>query len=103
MGMWFMANFLGNYLCGFIGTYWTRMPKTTFFFMLTGLAWTASILMLAVMVPLKKALGPEKNAGGDDPSKPLTEPDGTSDEHAIRTKSGIPAQADSASAKVSAA
>jgi POT family proton-dependent oligopeptide transporter len=103
MGMWFMANFLGNYLCGFIGTYWTKMPKTTFFFMLTGLAWTASLLMLAVMVPLKKALGPEKRAGGDDPPKPLTEPDGTADEHATRTKSGIPPRTDSASAKVSAA
>ena len=103
MGMWFMANFLGNYLCGYIGTYWTKMPKTMFFLMLTALAWTASALMLAVMVPLKKALGPEKKAGGDDPSKPLTEPDGTADEHATRTKSGIPPRPNDASAKVTAA
>jgi proton-dependent oligopeptide transporter, POT family len=56
MGVWYLAMFLGNYMQGYIGTYWSKMPKATFFFMLTGLAFAASVAMLAVMVPLKKAL-----------------------------------------------
>jgi hypothetical protein len=95
MGMWFISSFVGNYLQGYLGTYWSKMPKTTFFFMLTGLAWAASAMMLAVMVPLKKALGPENKAGGDDPAKSstepaTTEPEATEDEHRTVTKSGIP-------------
>jgi POT family proton-dependent oligopeptide transporter len=69
MGTWFMANFLGNYLQGYVGTYWSKMPKSTFFFMLTGLAWGAAAAMLAVMVPLKKALNEgaaKAGAGADD-------------------------------------
>ncbi len=70
MGMWFISSFLGNYLQGFIGTYWNKMPKSTFFYMLTGLAFTAGASMLAVMVPLKKALGEDKKHTGDAPVEP---------------------------------
>ena len=66
MGMWFISSFLGNYLQGFLGTYWTKMPKSTFFFMLTGLSFVAAASMLAVMVPLKKALGEDRTKGGGD-------------------------------------
>jgi POT family proton-dependent oligopeptide transporter len=91
MGMWFISSFLGNYLQGYIGTYWSKMPKSTFFFMLTGLAWLASASMLAVMVPLKKALGQENKSGGDDPAKSSPEKkEAASDEHQSTTESGIP-------------
>lgn len=64
MGMWFISSFLGNYLQGYLGTYWTKMPKSTFFFMLTGLSFVAAASMLAVMVPLKKALGEDRMKAG---------------------------------------
>lgn len=64
MGMWFISSFVGNYLQGYIGTFWNKMPKSTFFFMLTGLACLAGASMLAVMVPLKKALGEDRKPGG---------------------------------------
>jgi len=64
MGMWFISSFLGNYLQGFLGTYWTKMPKSTFFFMLTGLSFVAAASMLGVMVPLKKALGEDRAKAG---------------------------------------
>jgi proton-dependent oligopeptide transporter, POT family len=70
MGMWFISSFLGNYLQGFLGTYWSKMPKSTFFFMLTGLAFAAGASMLAVMVPLKKALGEDRMNKKDDAAGP---------------------------------
>jgi len=39
MGMWFLSNFAGNYLAGYLGTFWERMPKQTFFIMLSLLSW----------------------------------------------------------------
>lgn len=65
MGMWFISSFLGNYLQGYLATYWEKMPKSTFFFMLMGLSFGASALMLGVMVPLKKALGEDRVKAGD--------------------------------------
>ncbi|MBX3229547.1 MAG: peptide MFS transporter [Labilithrix sp.] len=64
MGMWFISSFLGNYLQGYLGTYWNKMEKSTFFFMLTGLSFLAAGSMLAVMVPLKKALGENRAPAG---------------------------------------
>jgi POT family proton-dependent oligopeptide transporter len=100
MGTWFISNFAGNYLAGFIGSYWTRMEKSTFFFMLTGLACSAALAMLAVMIPLKKALGQENKAGGDDPAKstpPAEEAPSTT------TQSGIPPKMTGTSANANAA
>jgi POT family proton-dependent oligopeptide transporter len=69
MGMWFISSFLGNYLEGFLATYWTKMEKSTFFFMLMGLSFLASASMLAVMVPLKKALGEDRAKAGNPASE----------------------------------
>jgi POT family proton-dependent oligopeptide transporter len=57
MGMWFLSSFFGNYLSGFLGTFWEKMPKESFFLMLTALACTAGLIMLAINRPLWKALG----------------------------------------------
>ena len=57
MGMWFLSSFFGNYLCGFIGTFWTKMPYQSFFLMLTGLACGAGLCMFALIKPLKRAIG----------------------------------------------
>ena len=74
MGMWFISSFLGNYLEGYLATYWTKMEKHHFFFMLTGLSFVASASMLAVMVPLKKALGEDRaNAENKGTEKKLAE------------------------------
>jgi POT family proton-dependent oligopeptide transporter len=60
MGMWFLSSFFGNYLSGFLGTFWERMPKDAFFLMLTGLAVAAGFAMLAMKKPLSKALQEKK-------------------------------------------
>ena len=56
MGVWFASSFLGNYLCGFLGTFWEKMPKDVFFLMLALLASGAGLCMLAMLKPLKKAM-----------------------------------------------
>jgi proton-dependent oligopeptide transporter, POT family len=57
MGVWFLSNFCGNYLTGYLGTYYEKMPHDTFFLMLTILAVLTGAAIFALNRPLKKALG----------------------------------------------
>jgi POT family proton-dependent oligopeptide transporter len=57
MGMWFLSSFFGNYLSGYLGTYYEKMPKDSFFLMLTLLGVIAGVAMFALKRPLKKAIG----------------------------------------------
>jgi POT family proton-dependent oligopeptide transporter len=56
MGMWFLSSFFGNYLSGYLGTYWERMPKEAFFLVLTLLAAAAGAVMIAISKPISRAL-----------------------------------------------
>jgi POT family proton-dependent oligopeptide transporter len=57
MGMWFLSSFAGNYMAGYLGTFWEKMPKADFFLILSLLAFGAGIGMFAVLRPLKRAIG----------------------------------------------
>ncbi len=57
MGVWFLSSFLGNYLSGYIGTYYTRIPKETFFSLLCGLGLLSGIMMFLVLRPMKRVIG----------------------------------------------
>jgi POT family proton-dependent oligopeptide transporter len=48
MGVWFISSFFGNYLAGFLGTFWERMHHETFFLllMLLGFAGGGTIWLL---------------------------------------------------------
>ena len=59
MGMWFLSSFLGNYISGFLGTFYDRMDKDQFFMMLTALGIVTGMLMMAANRPLQRALGKE--------------------------------------------
>ncbi len=72
MGMWFISSFFGNYLSGFLGIFWDKMSKTTFFLMLSGLSLATGITMILLMIPLKRALGDE-NANADEAPPPAPE------------------------------
>jgi POT family proton-dependent oligopeptide transporter len=56
MGTWFLSSFAGNYLCGYIGSFWEKMDKHYFFLMLSMLSLFAGICILALQKPLKKAI-----------------------------------------------
>lgn len=57
MGMWYFSNFFGNYLTGYLGTYYDKMSKEAFFGMIGLLAVVAGIAMFALQRPLKNAVG----------------------------------------------
>lgn len=57
MGMWLLSSFFGNYLSGYIGTFWEKMPKEYFFILLSTIAIGAGVGMLLMIKPLKRAMG----------------------------------------------
>jgi proton-dependent oligopeptide transporter, POT family len=57
MGVWFMAQFAGNYLAGYLGRFWDLWTKETFFLMVAGVAGLAGMIILMLLKPLKKATG----------------------------------------------
>ena len=54
MGVWFLSSFFGNYLSGFLGTFWEKIPRTEFFLVLTILGVAAGVAIAAVNRPLNK-------------------------------------------------
>jgi POT family proton-dependent oligopeptide transporter len=57
MGMWFLSSFFGNYLSGYLGTYYEKMPKDHFFMMLAALGVVTGLAIFSLQKPLKNAIG----------------------------------------------
>lgn len=59
MGMWFLSSFAGNYLSGYIGTFYEdkTLTKDAFFLLLTALGVGTGLMMFAFNKPLKRVLG----------------------------------------------
>jgi len=57
MGAWYLSSFFGNYLAGYLGTYYEKMPLEKFFLMLTILGVLAGAAIFALQKPLKNAVG----------------------------------------------
>ena len=57
MGMWYFSNFFGNYLTGYLGTFYEKMSKEAFFSMIALLAVVAGLAIFALQRPLKNAVG----------------------------------------------
>ncbi len=56
MGMWFLSSFFGNYMAGYLGTFWETMPKDGFFFMMVVLSIATGAIMFALVKPLRRAM-----------------------------------------------
>jgi POT family proton-dependent oligopeptide transporter len=56
MGVFLGSSFLGNILQGYLGSFWSRMEKSTFFLMLAAIAAAAGLAMLALNRPLTPML-----------------------------------------------
>jgi POT family proton-dependent oligopeptide transporter len=56
MGVWFLSSFFGNYFAGFLGTYWERMPRQTYFGMLTLLGVGAGVAIFVLSRPVNKII-----------------------------------------------
>ncbi len=66
MGVWFLSSFFGNYLSGFLGTFWERMPRDAFFLMLTGLGLGGAVAIRLLGRPLERVItGHDRTASSD--------------------------------------
>jgi len=57
MGLWYMSSFFGNYLTGYLGTFYDVMPKDQFFLMLFGLGVAGGMSFFILRRPIDKAIG----------------------------------------------
>jgi POT family proton-dependent oligopeptide transporter len=56
LGIWFLATSLGNYLAGFAGSMYESMSLSTLFMVVTGIALVATLIMAALVGPIKRML-----------------------------------------------
>jgi POT family proton-dependent oligopeptide transporter len=56
MGVWLATSFVGNFIAGWLGSYWSSMDKGTFFLMIAGIAAAAGLVIWAFDRPLKPFL-----------------------------------------------
>ncbi len=56
MGVWLSTSFIGNFLAGWLGSFWSSMEKANFFLMIAGVAAVAGIAIILLNKPLRKSL-----------------------------------------------
>jgi len=54
MGVWFLANFVGNYMAGYLGTYWEKISHQQFFTIMTAIGVAAGLVLFLMNKPLNK-------------------------------------------------
>jgi POT family proton-dependent oligopeptide transporter len=54
MGVWFLANFIGNYMTGYLGTFYEKISHTQFFTLMTAIAVIAGLVLFVIGRPLDK-------------------------------------------------
>jgi POT family proton-dependent oligopeptide transporter len=57
MGVWYLSSFIGNYMTGYLGTYYETISHTAFFVMLTVIAVSAGLLLFVMARPLDRIVG----------------------------------------------
>jgi POT family proton-dependent oligopeptide transporter len=57
MGMWFLSSFFGNYLSGYLGSFYGTMPKDAFFSILVVLGIVVGLFFFAAEKSMKKIIG----------------------------------------------
>jgi len=56
MGVWYLSSFFGNYLSGYLGTFWEKMPRTSYFMVLTALGLCAGVAIHALSKPIRQVV-----------------------------------------------
>ena len=56
MGVWLATSFTGNFVSGYLGSFWSGMDKGSFFMMIAVIAALAGLAVLAFVKPLKPIL-----------------------------------------------
>lgn len=56
MGVWLLTSFFGNFLAGFLGSFWSAMDKPTFFLLVAGIAAVAGAAIAVLRQPFRDLL-----------------------------------------------
>jgi POT family proton-dependent oligopeptide transporter len=56
MGVWLATSFFGNFLAGYLGSFWSRMDKADFFLMLAAISAVAGLMIVGMHRPLRGIL-----------------------------------------------
>jgi POT family proton-dependent oligopeptide transporter len=56
MGVWLATSFVGNFIAGWLGSFWSSMDKPRFFLMIAGVALVAGLVILAFERPLRNVI-----------------------------------------------
>jgi POT family proton-dependent oligopeptide transporter len=56
MGVWFATSFVGNFLAGWLGSFWSSMEKPAFFLTIAAIAAVAGLFIMAVSTRLRRIL-----------------------------------------------
>jgi POT family proton-dependent oligopeptide transporter len=56
MGVWLMTNFIGGFLAGYLGTFWSTLGKPSFFLMLAILSGFSGVAIALLSRPLRSAI-----------------------------------------------
>ena len=59
MGLWLATSFAGNFIAGWLGSFWSGMDKIMFFLMIAGIATVAGAVILAFDRPLRGVIREE--------------------------------------------
>lgn len=57
MGMWFLSSFFGNYMTGFIGTFYSKMSNDSYFQMLFAMGAITGTIFFLLKKPMERAVG----------------------------------------------
>ncbi|MTJ83276.1 MAG: peptide MFS transporter [Telmatospirillum sp.] len=57
MGIWLATSFAGNFMSGWLGSFWSSMDKGTFFLMIAAIAGVAGVIIWLFNKPLTPILG----------------------------------------------
>jgi POT family proton-dependent oligopeptide transporter len=56
MGVWLATSFVGNFIAGWLGSFWSGMEKANFFFMIPAIAAVAGAVIWSFRRPLAPIL-----------------------------------------------
>jgi POT family proton-dependent oligopeptide transporter len=56
MGLWLATSFIGGFLAGYLGTFWSTMTHTHFFLLLAALAAASGLVIALLSSPLRTVL-----------------------------------------------
>jgi proton-dependent oligopeptide transporter, POT family len=56
MGLWLGTSFIGNFIAGWLGSFWSSMDKMSFFMMIAAVAASAGVVIICFNRPLKGIL-----------------------------------------------